>query len=369
MAEGRGWLLGSLGLIALYALADHLTGRETLPPTAVVMVPLLASSALSPRHTAIVGVVATAFVAVTDFGEPSFLTAAHAARIGLTGLGGAVAVWAARRRQTSEEELLRSQAQSLLSETFQRGLLTLHAPTSGGVQVVTRYHPGEDMLLLGGDFIDIVDTPRDEVAFIVGDVKGHGPEAAAIGAALRASWRALALVSQDPVSWMVNLERLLLESRPDEEMFVTCGAGVIAPDGRGVRLVSAGHPPPILLGDRAHEVDLDTGPPLGVVAQATWPVTPLPLRDPWALMVYSDGLTDCRVAPGSSDRLGVAGLVARTEAVAGPRGLLGDGRLDRLIDTVRDAGGGTFDDDVAVLLLTPRPVPAPRPTANLARRR
>ena len=69
-----------------------------------------------------------------------------------------------------------------LSETLQAGLL----PTlgrHGGVQVSSRYRPGEERLLLGGDFVDAVATPRGLLGFCIGDVSGRGKVAdVALGA-------------------------------------------------------------------------------------------------------------------------------------------------------------------------------------------
>ena len=57
-----------------------------------------------------------------------------------------------------------------------------------GFEVLSHYRPGEHDLELSGDFIDVLDRGEVGVAVICGDVSGHGPNAAAMGAMLRASW-------------------------------------------------------------------------------------------------------------------------------------------------------------------------------------
>ena len=63
--------------------------------------------------------------------------------------------------------------------------------TPTGVQIVTQYRQSRENALLGGDFYDVVQTPDGTVHIMVGDVAGHGPDEAALGAALRIAWRAL----------------------------------------------------------------------------------------------------------------------------------------------------------------------------------
>ena len=58
-------------------------------------------------------------------------------------------------------------------------------------EAVAAVAPGERMSVVGGDFFDAVLGPSGTVHAIVGDVCGHGPDEAALGALLRVSWRAL----------------------------------------------------------------------------------------------------------------------------------------------------------------------------------
>ena len=60
-----------------------------------------------------------------------------------------------------------------------------------GFEVLSHYRSGEHHLDLSGDFIDVLDRGEAGIAVICGDVSGHGPNAAALGAMLRASWQAL----------------------------------------------------------------------------------------------------------------------------------------------------------------------------------
>ncbi len=75
------------------------------------------------------------------------------------------------------------------------------------LQVITRYRPTEERLRLGGDFLDVMSLPRKGLALIIGDVSGHGPAAAALGATLRASWQALVMSDADRATVRATLSR------------------------------------------------------------------------------------------------------------------------------------------------------------------
>lgn len=242
---------------------------------------------------------------------------------------------------------------AVLSESLQVGLLPALDPVVLGVSVESRYLPGEDRLLLGGDLFDLTRTLDGSLAFLIGDVAGHGPVPAAVGASLRAAWRALALTQDGSAHWIDGLERVVASAHLDAELFVTLSTGTIDPDFGAVTLRSAGHPPPLLRhGDgRVEVLDVDSGPPVGLGDGVSLrPPTTVTLGAGWSLLLCTDGLFEGRRAPGSAQRLGLEEVARRFAALsAGGRP---DGEtLDRLLELVTKANGGPIEDDVAVLLL------------------
>lgn len=183
----------------------------------------------------------------------------------------------------TERVLARSQAADL-SASLQAGLLPQLA-SPPGMTVHSRFRPGEERLLLGGDFLDVVITPSGNVAFCIGDVGGHGAMPAAVGASLRAGWRALALTGDAPRAWLAGCADVFAASNPPFELFVTMTTGFVSADHRRAVLLSAGHPPPILLGDgAAHSLVLDTCPPLGLFTKdLLGEPTTVELPDRWTL--------------------------------------------------------------------------------------
>jgi serine phosphatase RsbU (regulator of sigma subunit) len=241
---------------------------------------------------------------------------------------------------------------------FHQALLPELDQLDGTVSCQTRYRAGEHRLLLGGDFIDVVATPDNEVAFAIGDVAGHGPLAAAVALALRASWRTLALGGSDIGLWLTRLDQVLASVHRSSELFVTVCVGVIDRDRATASIASAGHPPPILLTDTVEVVEVTPSAPIGLgVKGATHHVTTVGLPPEWALLAYTDGLIEGRLRPGSRDRYGTASLL-RWLATAHPV-RLGAADLDQLITDTEAANGGPADDDVAILLLSSPPAPAP----------
>jgi serine phosphatase RsbU (regulator of sigma subunit) len=239
-------------------------------------------------------------------------------------------------------------------EVFHRALLPEVETLSIGIGCETRYRPGEQRLMLGGDFLDVLDTTRGEIAFVVGDVAGHGPLAAAIALAMRVSWRTLALGDSDLVGWLNRMNDVLASLPRSDELFVTVCVGVIDRDRMTGSLASAGHPPPMVLTDVALPADIKPSPPLGVAeGQRHHTVTDLILGTDWVLLAYTDGLIEGRRAPGSPERFGVealAGWLSKREPAR-----FGATELDQLITDVESANGGRIDDDIAVLLLSSHP--------------
>jgi PAS domain S-box-containing protein len=257
----------------------------------------------------------------------------------------------------TDRVLARGQAADL-SASLQAALLPpLASPP--GMTVRSRYRPGEERLLLGGDFLDVVITPSGNVAFCIGDVGGHGAMPAAVGASLRAGWRALALTGDDPTAWLVGCADVFESSEPPDELFVTMTTGFVSADHRRLVLLSAGHPSPILLGDgTALTLDVNTCPPLGFFSKDLLgePMRVDLPRD-WTLVMFTDGLFEGYANAGTSERLGVD----RIEQWCADLGTapLDEHRLDALLAFVEDANGGPVGDDIGVLALSASTAPTP----------
>jgi len=178
-------------------------------------------------------------------------------------------------------------------EELQSSLLPRALPQVPGLRAAVSFHPAERGLDVGGDFYDLFALPGEAWGFVIGDVCGHGAEAAAVTALTRHTTRAMARLVSRPsdVLRMVNEEL----RTSDHDRFCTGLYGRLDPVAGGIRLTLAcgGHPPPLVRrasGEiealRAH------GPLLGVFPAAEFPEITIDLQPEDTLLLYTDGLIE-----------------------------------------------------------------------------
>jgi serine phosphatase RsbU (regulator of sigma subunit) len=261
-----------------------------------------------------------------------------------------------RRAELSEQELLEARLQARENVRLERGLLPTALITDERLRLSCDYRPGRRRALLGGDFYDAVELDDGSVHVMIGDVCGHGPDEAALGACLRAAWRALTLARQPSEQVMETLHRMLPHERHAPHVFATLCAVTVdaAHESATVRL--AGHQPPLLI-DAAgvHALEASSGaPPLGIFEQSAWPSHRTELNGSWSLLLYTDGLIEGKIGQGH-ERLGERRLVELVERQLESAGRPGDANgelLDRLIAEVESLNGEPLTDDIAVVLLS-----------------
>ncbi|MDX3244217.1 SpoIIE family protein phosphatase [Streptomyces sp. ME18-1-4] len=222
---------------------------------------------------------------------------------------------------------------------LQRQLLPRRLPPLPGATAVARYLPATAGLELGGDWYDVIPLPDHHVALVIGDVQGHSAGAATLMGQMRTALRAYAAEGHPPDVVVAHANRLLLELETD--LFVTCCYVDVDMEEGTAWCVRAGHPPPVLRHPDGSTdiVETDGGPPLGVVAQAEFPMTPLRLLPGTVLALTTDGLVE------SADLDIDTGLdrLAHELSLADPAhlGLVADALL----------GNAHRGDDIALLLV------------------
>jgi serine phosphatase RsbU (regulator of sigma subunit) len=254
-----------------------------------------------------------------------------------------------RRAERASIRLREAELERAESARVERGLLPRLLLDDSFVDARPFYRSGR-RALLGGDFYDAVRTPDGSVHAVVGDVAGHGPDEAALGALLRVSWRALVLSGVGEPHVLPALQQVLISERHAPGLFTTLCTIVLRPGEVGVRL--AGHPPPMLLpsdGGAGAELAHRLGPPLGVLRQPNWPLVTSRLPADWALLLYTDGLIEGFDGPDRAERLWTTGLL-QLLAEQGHRDLTT--LADWLVGQAEKLNGGPLSDDVATLLLS-----------------
>ena len=233
-------------------------------------------------------------------------------------------------------------AESALARGLQDALLPHRLPTLPGLHVTGRYLPGTRGMDIGGDWYDVIPT-GDEVALIVGDVEGHNVPAAAAMGQLRSAMRAFVAAGHRPSDVAAGTNRLHMDLDP--VLLASCCYAQFHPRSGIVRIVRAGHLPPLLRLPDGHTKILDVpgGPLFGIDATARFPESELRLAPGSVLALYTDGLIERRDSDIGSDVERLRGSLAR----------LGGGGLDDLADgLLRDACRASPDraDDIALLL-------------------
>ncbi|MBY8879690.1 fused response regulator/phosphatase [Streptomyces sp. PLK6-54] len=245
------------------------------------------------------------------------------------------------------------------NQRLERGLLPVPLRTGTAVATASCYLPGREGALLAGDFLDVVETPDGTLHAVIGDVSGHGPDAAAIGVCLRIAWRTLILGGHRDAGLLGLIEQLLVAERTSSSLFATVATLSLTPGSDGaaarMRITLAGHEAPLLLEKAAagplpaRQVNGEPGIALGLVPGAAgWRTVDVPLPAAGSLLLFTDGLTEGHVGPGSL-RLGTEGLMSLVDA-APP--LSGRPLVDHLATTAQEMDAGRHQDDIALLMLS-----------------
>ncbi len=222
----------------------------------------------------------------------------------------------------------------------------LHAPdlAQHPHDVTVRYLPATGSLNVCGDWYDVVDIPPDRLALAVGDVIGHGLQAAAVMGMLRSALSAATRALERPAQ---ALEVLGLYARSIEDALGTTAVQTLADTrSRLITYSNAGHPPPLLLhpdGD-CELLDQATDPPLGARPQhVPRPQASMPYRPGDTLVLYTDGLIERR---GEDIDAGLG----RLTDVLSECGRLGTEQLaDTVLARLGVSSGGR--DDIALIVV------------------
>ncbi len=178
----------------------------------------------------------------------------------------------------------------LLHDTFIRPSF----PAIAGYEIGALYQPADEDTEIGGDWYDAFALRDGRIMLAVGDVSGHGVEAARMMAKLRHATRAYAWVDDDMAVVLSHLDGFL-EQFGDTVQIATLLLVRLDPAAGTLEVGSAGHLPPLLLGE-GDSVLLGARPrPALGTSMAAGPVD----------------LVHTRIAPGGSLLLFTDGLVER----------------------------------------------------------
>lgn len=235
---------------------------------------------------------------------------------------------------------------------LQRALLPSVDAAYPHLAVASRYESASDLVVVGGDWYDAFGLPDGRVGLVVGDVVGHGLDAAVAMGRMRVALAALAAESEDPGELLRRLDAFAVG--PDGAPMTSAAYAIIDPVAGTLTYATAGHPPPLLIDPDGTTEWLESArsPLLGVEGRQLRGATSCAIRDGTILVLYSDGLVERRGEPLD------VGLRRLEEAAGGltdlPEWSICDGLIRALgVDEQRD-------DDVVVMVARFGPVAADR---------
>lgn len=176
---------------------------------------------------------------------------------------------------------------------LQRALLAEPGRPHPDLDVAHRYRPAGRGVLVGGDWFETVPLADGRTLLALGDVMGHGLDAAVAMSRYQAMLRVVAAREPGPDRILLELDRLLHASNAERP--ATCVIAVADPRRGTWTCASAGHLPPVLFAPQGQAVLLPVppGPPLGTghghYVSFTGPYGP-----GHTLLLYTDGLVERR---------------------------------------------------------------------------
>jgi len=227
---------------------------------------------------------------------------------------------------------------------LQRSLRPRRLPEVPRLDVAAHYQPVGDGVQAGGDFYDLFPAGHGAWVAVLGDVSGKGVDAAASSALMRHTLRAAAS-SQGRLPRALALADEILHAEDEDRL---CSAVLVRASvvhGRAqLRLVNAGHPPPLVVRRDGTVVSIQSsGSILGVSTSRLTEEVGLELEPGDALVLYTDGVTEARL---DGSLFGELRLIDTLRAHAGQS-------AEAIVTAVRRALASPVElrDDVAVMVI------------------
>ncbi|MFF3500266.1 SpoIIE family protein phosphatase [Streptomyces sp. NPDC003247] len=250
----------------------------------------------------------------------------------------------AKELERLNEELRRAHARERqVAITLQEAMLR-SPDLARHSDVAVRYLPAIGSLNVCGDWYDAVDLADGRFFVAVGDVVGHGLEAATVMGMLRSALSAASRTVPGPAQ---ALEVLGLYARSVEgALAATAVTALVDTRSRLIIYSSAGHPPPVLMhvDGTCHLLDQAVDPPLGArPTHVPRPQAGIPYHPGDTLVLYTDGLIERR------DEDIDTGLQRLTDTLRRCLGLHPERLADALLENLGVRHGAR--DDIALVVV------------------
>jgi len=231
----------------------------------------------------------------------------------------------------------------MAGNALQKALMPELKPQVPGWELWLFTRPANEV---GGDLLDFMKISDQRYCAALGDVAGKGLRAALLMAKLQATLRALFTETARLAELGSRMNEIFFRDRiPNTFASLVCVE--LKAGAEGLRILNAGHMPPLILKGLTVEELPKGGPGLGIFQNAAYTEQGCNLKQGEVLIVYSDGLTDARSEAGEffSDRR----LVGLLPTIAG---LSCEAAGEKILAEVeRFTGEAPNHDDLSLIIL------------------
>jgi serine phosphatase RsbU (regulator of sigma subunit) len=236
------------------------------------------------------------------------------------------------------------QQQKQFSDTMQRSLLPRSVPELQGLELGDAYESSAHVEV-GGDVYDFMELGDGRLAVTLGDVTGHGIEAAADMAMAKFVFRSLAREHPEPSDFLQSANEVVVgEIAPGK--FITLVYMVIDGGKGEVAAAGAGHPAPRIVGADRSVRGLETrGLVLGIEPGQRYEEVRATLDVGGAVVLYTDGVIESR---WEGELYGVERL---DRLLSERRDLSANELAQAVLDDCRAFARGELADDCAVVVV------------------
>jgi serine phosphatase RsbU (regulator of sigma subunit) len=185
------------------------------------------------------------------------------------------------------------QQQKAFTDSMQRSLLPRFRPQVTGLEIGAVYESSA-LVGVGGDVYDYLQTGHRRLAIVLGDVTGHGIDAAADMAMAKFVFRSLARLYPEPAAFLTAANDVVVEEIGAGK-FITLQYLTVDAEIGEVAVASGGHPPPRLLHEHGEVESLEApGLVLGIEPGQPYEELRRPFVPGEAVVLYTDGVVEAR---------------------------------------------------------------------------
>ena len=177
----------------------------------------------------------------------------------------------------------------------QKALMPETIPKVAGWDIWLYTKPANDV---GGDLLDFLKLSESKICISVGDVAGKGLSAALLMAKLQSTIRAIVPDYNSLTELGKKINRIFCrDSLP--KLFASLVYIELDITSGNIKILNAGHLPPLMIRNNVIEKLKITSPALGLISDAVFKEQTADINHGEYLVIYSDGLTEARNEAGN----------------------------------------------------------------------